>query len=80
MEASELLELFQWRPADTPLDPDAAKAAASEAADILIYLMLFADQMGFDLLSAANQKIDENERRYPAAHSFGVAKPPKSFS
>ena len=78
VEAGELLEHFQWRPADAAIDARVAEAIASEAADILIYLALLADRIGFDLLRAAHQKIDENERRFPAAQSFGLAKPPKS--
>jgi NTP pyrophosphatase (non-canonical NTP hydrolase) len=77
VEAGELLELFQWRPGDAPLDPDFVAKVASEAADVLIYLVLLADRMEFDLLSAANAKIDENECRFPEAQSFGVAKPSK---
>jgi len=77
VEAGELLELFQWSPADAAPDESLIKNAASEAADVLIYLILFADRLGFDLLDAANRKIAENERRFPEAQSFGVAKPAK---
>lgn len=77
VEAGELLELFQWASAHAAPDETLIKNAASEAADVLIYLMLFADRLGFDLLDAANSKIAENERRFPEAQSFGVAKPAK---
>jgi NTP pyrophosphatase (non-canonical NTP hydrolase) len=77
VEAGELLELFQWAPAHAAPSESLIKDAASEAADVLIYLMLFADRLGFDLLDAANSKVAENERRFPEAQSFGVAKPAK---
>lgn len=77
VEAGELLELFQWVPGDFVPDESLTRNAASEAADVLIYLTLFADRLGFDLLDAANSKVAENERRFPEAQSFGVAKPAK---
>lgn len=77
VEASELLELFQWMPGEAAPDESLIKNAASEAADIFIYLILFADRLGFDLLDAANNKVAENEQRFPEAQSFGVAKPAK---
>jgi NTP pyrophosphatase (non-canonical NTP hydrolase) len=75
VEANELLELFQWRHADLPLDAELAEQIAAEAADVLIYLALLSDRVGFDLIDAANRKVDENERRFPVARSLGVAKP-----
>lgn len=77
IEAGELLELFQWQPADGLFDQSAVDKAAAEAADVFIYLVLLADRMGFDLLHAANRKIEQNEKRFSEARSFGVAKPPK---
>lgn len=77
VEAGELLELFQWQPPGAPLDPGVAEMVAAEAADVFIYLLLLSDRIGFDLLTAANQKVNENELRFPEAQSFGVAKPPK---
>ena len=75
VEAGELLELFQWRREGEPVDADVREKAASEAADVLLYLLLFCDQAGVDLVAAADAKIDRNERRFPVASSHGVAKP-----
>jgi len=69
-EVGELAELFQWLPAGT-----AAKLAGSEPlrtrageemADVLLYLILLADVLGIDLGAAAQAKLADNARRYPA--------------
>jgi len=41
---------------------------------VLIYLIRLAHKLGFDLLAAADAKIDENESRYPADKVRGSAK------
>lgn len=70
-EVGELAELFQWLPA-----ADAAKLgkseplqarAAQEMSDVLLYLVLLADVLDIDLALAANAKLTEAGRRYPAA-------------
>lgn len=75
VEAGELLELFQWRADTSELEPDMAEKLSSEAADILLYLLLLCDKAGVDLVQAAHRKIDANERRFPVDQSRGVAKP-----
>ncbi len=75
VEAAELLELFQWRPTDEPPDPKLVTALRSECADVLLYLVLLSDAVGFDLADAAKEKISFNELRFPRASSQGVAKP-----
>jgi NTP pyrophosphatase (non-canonical NTP hydrolase) len=77
VEAAELLELFQWKPADESLDEQGKEAAASEVADIFLYLVMFSERLGIDLLEAARRKLEANEARFPVDRSFGVAKPPK---
>jgi dCTP diphosphatase len=46
----------------------------AESADVLIYLVRLADELGFDLLAAATAKIQENERRYPVEKVRGSSK------
>lgn len=75
VEAGELLELFQWRPVDAPVDRSFFDAVGGEIADVFIYLFLLADTVGIDLIECANSKVDDNEKRFPAAQSFGAAKP-----
>ena len=68
VEAGELLEHFQWlseRQSRT-LDEQTRSAVALEMSDVLLYLVRLADQLGIDLIEAANRKITLNERKYPA--------------
>ncbi|APU19540.1 nucleotide pyrophosphohydrolase [Actinoalloteichus sp. GBA129-24] len=68
-EVGELVSEVQWLAAE---EIPAALAEgplrgriADEAADVLLYLLRFADSCGIDLLAAANAKIDRNEQRFP---------------
>jgi dCTP diphosphatase len=72
-EVGELAELFQWLPA-----ADAAKLgrseplhtrAGEEMSDVLLYLVRLADVLGVDLAAAANAKLTDAARRYPAVGS-----------
>jgi dCTP diphosphatase len=67
-EAGELAAEFQWLTEAQSRAPDAEQLARirAESADVLIYLIRLADKLGFDLLAAADAKIEENEHRYPA--------------
>ncbi len=71
VEASELLEVFQWMTdAEAQAVMDDPKRAASvrdECADVLIYLIRLADILGVDLIAEANAKIERNEQRFPPA-------------
>lgn len=67
-EVGELCAELQWHPADVPpRDWDAAlrERVADEVADVLIYLVRFADVCGIDPVAAAEQKIERNESRFP---------------
>jgi len=64
LEASELLEHFQWVSAEDAIKKD-KQAIADEAADVFIYLLQFADVLGIDLIDAAQQKMKKNALKYP---------------
>ena len=68
VEASELLEVFQWLTEEQSgaLDEAQRRRATEEIADVLNYLVRLADRLGVNLLEAAAQKIEDNERKYPA--------------
>jgi NTP pyrophosphatase (non-canonical NTP hydrolase) len=72
-EAGELLEHFQWltEAQSRELAPESREAVALEMADVLLYLVRLADQLGVDLLDAAGSKLDINARKYPVAKSRG---------
>ncbi|MEU5362391.1 nucleotide pyrophosphohydrolase [Streptomyces sp. NPDC005925] len=69
VEASELLEIFQWltpeQSARVMTDPDTAHRVTDEVADVLAYLLQLCDTLGIDLLAALDAKIDRNEQRFP---------------
>ncbi|MGO4449084.1 nucleotide pyrophosphohydrolase [Phyllobacterium sp. TAF24] len=75
VEAAELLELFQWRAETKPVDAELTAGIQNEAADVFLYLLLLCDAVGIDLLTAAKEKIRQNEQRFPVVSSHGVAKP-----
>lgn len=68
-EVGELAAELQWTADDSVAgqlaDPRARARLADEAADVLLYLVQFADVCGIDLLRAAHDKIGRNEIRYP---------------
>jgi NTP pyrophosphatase (non-canonical NTP hydrolase) len=75
-EAGELAAEFQWLTQAQSRAPDEQQLARirAESADVLIYLIRLADKLGYDLLAAAQAKIAENERRYPAEKVRGSAR------
>ena len=66
LEAAELLEHFQWTTEDQDIPPDKRQALSEEVADILIYLLLFANKLSIDPLQVAQDKIEKNAQKYPA--------------
>ncbi|GAA3376690.1 hypothetical protein GCM10020367_49370 [Streptomyces sannanensis] len=69
VEASELVEIFQWlTPEESSRvmdDPERAHRVADEVADVLAYLLQFCEVLGVDALAALSAKIDRNELRFP---------------
>jgi dCTP diphosphatase len=69
LEASELLEKFQWLTDDEVKqaldDPEMFNAMKSELADVVTYVLNLSSRLGIDLSAAVLEKIKENERKYP---------------
>jgi NTP pyrophosphatase (non-canonical NTP hydrolase) len=78
LESSELLELTQWKTDDElaslKSDSKFQQALKDECADVLLYLLLIAEEGGIDLMQAAVEKIRKNAVRYPVEQSYGSAK------
>jgi dCTP diphosphatase len=76
IEASELLEHFQWQgAADGNVIPDGKReAVADELADVLLYVLRFADVTGIDLVAAAHAKLEKNAVKYPAERVRGSSR------
>ncbi|WP_188190528.1 nucleotide pyrophosphohydrolase [Nonomuraea sp. SYSU D8015] len=75
-EVGELVAEFQWLTADesgSP-DPDTLARVRTELGDVTLYLVRLADVLGVDLVAAARDKLDDNERRYDAAVYRGSAR------
>ena len=74
VEASELLEIFQWSN-DGGLseinDPKKRKEIEKEIADVFNYLLKLVDILDMDLEKAALEKINENGKKYPVEESKG---------
>ena len=75
-EAGELLEIFQWLTEEQSrsLAPEAHAAASDEVADVLLYLIRLADQLGIDPIAAAKRKIVANAEKYPVHKARGTSK------
>jgi NTP pyrophosphatase (non-canonical NTP hydrolase) len=76
VEAGEVVEEFQWLTDEQSRSLDAAKLerVRLELADVFIYLLRLADRLDVDLVRAAADKIEHNERKYPAEHVRGDAR------
>ena len=76
VEAAELLEIFQWITEDgsRQLPDEQLARAREELADVLLYLVRLADQLGVDLAAAALDKITSNALKYPVAKARGTSR------
>ena len=73
LEASELLETFQWSGSD--LNPEnKQEKMKEELADVIIYCGLMADTLGLDIDEIVRTKISANNAKYPVEKSFGKSK------
>jgi dCTP diphosphatase len=75
-EAGELAAEFQWLTEDESRSPTPEQLSRirAESADVLIYLVRLADKLNIDLIAAAHEKIEANERKYPADKVRGSAR------
>lgn len=67
VEASELLEPFQWLKSgcDEELSDEKRTEIRHEMADVFLYLLMLADKMEVDLIEAAKEKMALNANKYP---------------
>ena len=75
IEAAELLELFQWKTAEESetLVQTRREAISQELADVAVYVLELADNLGIDLLEAIERKMALNEAKYPVEKARGSA-------
>ena len=70
LEASELLEIFQWSGDDLVCENKREKIK-EELADVLNYCILMADACGLDLDEIIQAKVKRNSEKYPLELAFG---------
>lgn len=70
IEASELLELFQWKTSEVAVKKNLAHIK-EELADVLIYSLMLADNLSLDIEKIIIDKITQNAAKYPVKQSYG---------
>ena len=73
LEATELMEHFQWKNAQEMEDHVKKNKVeiSEEIADVLYYLLLMSHDMKIDVEKALDRKIEINDKKYPVEKSKG---------
>lgn len=78
IEAAELLEIFQWVEKEPTArlkeNKEAMQRISEELADVIDYCIGLANRLDIDISQAVLDKMESNERRYPADKVKGKAK------
>lgn len=70
LEASELLELFQWRSSEETIKTKHSEIE-DELADVMIYSMMLASNLNLDVEEIILNKLEKNNEKYPIEKSKG---------
>ena len=73
IEAAELLEIFQWKESDEVVKNNKSRIS-EELADVFIYSIMFADNMGFDINEIIEDKLKINREKYPIEKAYNSSK------
>ena len=73
LEASELLELFQWKTSEVTVS-EKLPQIKEELADVFIYSFMLADNLNLDVEKIITDKLIINSNKYPIKESFGSNK------
>lgn len=68
IEASELLECFQWNDVEYNFDD-----VCEELADVMNYCIQLSMVLKVDLVDIIHKKMDKNEKKYPVEKAKGVS-------
>ncbi len=73
IEASELMEIFQWEDQKSNFwnEKKSEQLIEQEVADVMLYLLRFADIAKIDIEKACMNKIKINAKKYPVEKSKG---------
>lgn len=70
LEASELLENFQWKTSEEAKEKN-QENIEQELADVLIYSLMLASDLELDVEGIIEKKLEQNDRKYPVEKSKG---------
>jgi NTP pyrophosphatase (non-canonical NTP hydrolase) len=70
LEASEVLELYQWTK-DNQLNPRRSEKISEELADVFYWVIMLSNYYNIDLLDALDKKLDKNMEKYPIKKAKG---------
>jgi len=73
IEASELLENFQWKGSQEALEAN-MENIKDELADVLIYSLMLAHDLDLDVSEIIHNKVQKNAKKYPVEKAFGTNK------
>lgn len=73
LEASELLENFQWKSSEQAVEVN-FNDIQDELADVLIYSLMLAHDLGIDAKEAILHKLEKNTEKYPIDKFKGTSK------
>lgn len=77
LEASELLENFQWKSSEEAIADD-LENIKDEIADVMIYSLMLADDLGLSVEDIIKNKIKKNGEKYTIEKSKGKKEKYKS--
>lgn len=70
LEASELLELFQWNSSEETINTKRGEIE-DELADVMIYSIMLASNLDLDVEEIVLNKLRRNNEKYPVEKSKG---------
>lgn len=73
LEASELLENFQWKSNEEAVQ-EKFEDIKDEIADVAIYMVLLAYELDIDIEQAVLEKLKKNNQKYPVEKAYGSNK------
>lgn len=76
VEAAELMQEFQWMTDEQSRNLSSEKKLKikEEIADVFNYLVRISSKLQINIIAAANEKIIENDKKYPVEKAKGNAK------
>ncbi|HBD02581.1 TPA: nucleotide pyrophosphohydrolase [Candidatus Collierbacteria bacterium] len=73
LEASELLEHFQWKKSDEMVTylKTHKNEVSNELADVFIWVLTISHDLNIDLIKSVKEKVKLNAKKYPVKKSKG---------